>query len=353
MKNLHDLKKLELEPDKELFNSIRILIDESKKRVATVINSELTSLYWKIGKAIMQNILGNSRAEYGKQVISNLSHQLTSLYGTGWSEKNLWHCLRIAEIISSEEILSSLRRELSWTHLKCLIYIDDSIKRDFYIEMCRLQKWSVRQLQERINSQLFERTALSRNPDELIQLEIDKLRSDNVVTPDFLLKDPYILDFLGLKDHYLEKDLEDAILRELERFLLELGAGFTFIERQKRIQLDNKDYYIDLLLYNRKIKRLVVIELKIGEFEPSYKGQMELYLRYLAKYEQEQGENPPLGIILCTGKATEQIELLELDKSGIHVAEYLTILPPKEILKEKLHRSIMQARQRLLEDKKT
>jgi len=155
------------------------------------------------------------------------------------------------------------------------------------------------------------------------------------------------LDFVGLKDHYLEKNLEDAILRELELFLLELGAGFTFIERQKRLQIDNRDFYIDLLFYNRKLKRLVAIDLKIGEFEAGFKGQMELYLRWLEKYEQETGENPPLGIILCTGKSSEQIELLELDKSGIHVAEYLTVLPSKEVLQAKLHQSVANARKRL------
>jgi len=228
--------------------------------------------------------------------------------------------------------------------------LDDSLKRDFYIELCRLEHWSVRQLQERINSQLFERTALSKKPDELIAHELEKLRQGTPPSPEVLLKDPYILDFLGLKDRYLEKYLEDAILRELEKFLLELGAGFTFVERQKRLQIDHRDYYIDLLFYNRKLKRLIAVELKMGEFEAGFKGQMELYLRWLAKHEQEKGENPPLGIILCTGKSTEQIELLELDKSGIHVAEYLTGLPLREILQAKLHQSIETARQRMLAD---
>ncbi len=229
------------------------------------------------------------------------------------------------------------------------MYIDETLKRDFYIEICSLEGWSSRQLQERINSMLFERTALSRKPEETIRHDLEQLRQDQQVSPDLLLKDPYILDFLDLSDRYLEKDLEDAILREIEKFLLELGAGFTFVARQKRLQIDNDDFYIDLLFYNRKLKRLVAIDLKLGNFHPEYKGQMELYLRWLAKYEQEPDEQPPLGIILCAGKKQEQIELLELDKSGIHVAEYLTVLPPKELLQAKLQEAIATARRRIVD----
>jgi YhcG PDDEXK nuclease domain len=167
------------------------------------------------------------------------------------------------------------------------------------------------------------------------------------MTPDLVLKDPYLLDFLGLNDRYLERDLEDAILREMEQFLLELGAGFTFVARQKRLQIDVDDFYLDLLLYNRKLKRLVAIELKLGAFKAEYKSQMELYLRWLAKHEQEEDEQPPTGIILCAGKKQEQIELFELSKSGIHVAEYLTVLPPREALELKLHQSIALARSRI------
>lgn len=202
----------------------------------------------------------------------------------------------------------------------------------------------MRTLRERKDAMLFERTALSRQPEVLIASELATLRNTRELTPALVLKDPYVLDFLGLQDRYLEKDLEDAILRELENFLLELGAGFTFVARQKRIQIDNDDFYIDLLLYNRRLKRLVAIELKLGEFKAEYKGQMELYLRWLAKHEQEPGEAQPLGIILCSGKKQEQIELLELNASGIHVAEYLTTLPPREVLQAKLHEAITRSR---------
>ena len=194
---------------------------------------------------------------------------------------------------------------------------------------------------------LYERTALSRKPEDTIRQDLTQLRDEQKISPDLLLRDPYILDFLNLRDRYTESDLEDAILREIEKFLLEMGAGFTFVSRQKRLQIDDDDFYIDLLFYNRKLKRLVAIDLKLGNFRPEYKGQMELYLRWLQKHDQEADELPPLGIILCAGKKQEQIELLELDRSGIHVAEYLTVLPPKEILQTKLHDAISNARSRL------
>jgi predicted nuclease of restriction endonuclease-like (RecB) superfamily len=276
---------------------------------------------------------------------------LTADYGRGFSAKSLRHMVRFAQAFADEAIVSTLSRQLSWSHLKEVIYLDDPLKRNFYVELCRLETWSVRQLRERLQSLLFERSALSKQPDETIRHDLEVLRQEQRPSPEVLLKDPYLLDFLGLNDRYLEKDLEDAILREIEQVLLELGAGFTFVARQKRLQIDNDDFYIDLLFYNRKLRRLVAVDLKVGDFRAEYKGQMELYLRWLAKHEQEADENPPLGIILCTGKKQEQIELLELDKSGIHVAEYLTVLPPRETLQAKLHQSIANARQRLLSDK--
>lgn len=337
----------ELQTSKALFGEVRKLIDTAKEHVAATVNTELSLLYWRIGYRINLEILQGERAEYGKQVVLSLAQQLTAEYGAGWGVRQLRYCLRFAESFPDEQIVHTLCAQLSWSHLRQLIGMNDTVKRDFYLEMCKLERWSVRQLQGRITSQLFERTAISRKPEKTARLDLQQLRQEQRLSPSLLLKDPYILDFLGLNDRYLERDLEDAILRELENFLLELGAGFTFIARQKRLQIDNDDYYIDLLLYNRKLRRLVVIELKLGGFRPQYKGQMELYLRWLAKYEQEEGEASPLGIILCADKKQEQIELLELDKSGIHVAEYLTVLPPLEVLQAKLHQSIQQARRRL------
>ena len=270
-----------------------------------------------------------------------------SAYGQGWSERNLAYMVKFAETFTDHGILQTLCAKLSWSHFKDLIYIEDPLKREFYAQMCRHESWSVRTLRRKINAMLFERTALSRKPDEVIVHELRNLRETDKLSPDLVFRDPYFLDFLGLQDRYLEKDLEDAILRELEQFLLELGSGFAFLARQKRFQLDNDDYYIDLLFYHRGLNRLIAIDLKLGDFKAQDKGQMELYLRWLAKNEQRPGENPPLGIILCAGKKQELVELMELGRSGIHVAEYLTLLPEKALLEQKLHDAVTKARLRL------
>lgn len=330
-----------------LFDDVRELINGARARAAVAVNAELTLLYWHIGQRIRIDVLNGERGEYGRHVLARLARKLTTEFGRGWSEQQLRHCMRLAEIYPDEPILSAVRRELSWTQIKTLMYLDAPLKRDFYAELCRLERWSSRQLNERIQSMLFERSALSRNPDDVVRSELSKVKSARQLSPDLVLKDPYILDFLGLSDQFRERDLEDAILREMEQFLLELGAGFTFIARQKRLQIDDDDFYLDLLFYNRKLKRLVAVELKLGTFKAEYKSQMELYLRWLAKHEQEQDELSPIGIILCAGKKHEQIELLELGKSGIHVAEYLTVLPPRATLEAKLSQSIARARSRI------
>ena len=213
--------------------------------------------------------------------------------------------------------------------------------------MCRVERWSVRQLRQKINGMLFQRTALSKKPTRLVKEELTALREQNKITPDLVFRDPYFLDFLGLKDTYREKDLEEAILRELESFILEFGIGFTFVARQKRITVDDEDYYIDLLFYHRTLRRLVAIELKLGKFKAADKGQMELYLRWLEKYEQQSGEESPIGLILCADKSDEHVELLQLSKSGIRVAAYLTELPPRTLLQKKLHEAMALAKARL------
>ena len=336
----------------ELFEEVRQLIDTAKQRAAIAVNAQLTLLYWHIGKRIQTELLEEQRGEYGKQVILGLSQQLTQTYGRGWGRRHLWNCLRFTEQFPDSEIVHTVCAQLSWSHMRLLSTMDDTLKRDFYIEIAQLEKWSVRQLKERIDSMLYERTALSLKPEEAIRHDLAQLREEQEVSTDLLLKDPYVLDFLNLKDRYTERDLEDAILRDIEKFLLEMGAGFTFVSRQKRLQIDDDDFYIDLVFYNRKLKRLVAIDLKIGNFRPEYKSQMELYLRWLQKHDQEPDEQPPLGIILCAGKKQEQIELLELNQSGIHVAEYLTVLPSKEVLQAKLHSAITAARSRLQPNQK-
>ena len=202
-------------------------------------------------------------------------------------------------------------------------------------------------MRKKIDSKLYERTALSKKPTAVARAELNGLRKEDCVNPDLVFRDPYVLEFLGLNDRYLEKDLEDAIMRELEQFLLELGTGFTFLARQKRITVDDEDLRIDLLFFHRELKRLVAIGLKLEDFKQEHKGQMELSLRWLDKHERLPGEKSPIGLILCAGKKTERVELLELDGFRIRVAEYLTLLPPKKILQEKLHKAIERARKRM------
>ena len=334
------------EYSKAFISEISQLIHSSKQRMAVAVNAELTLLYWHIGKRINDYVLQGERAEYGQEVVKNLAQSLTEQFGKGWSKRHLNYTMQFAETFPDLEIVHALRAQLSWTHFKQIIHIDDPIKREFYATMAAQERWSTRTLEERIGSLLFERTAISKKPDETVIEELTLLREKGEYNQSMVLKDPYILDFLDLNDRYMEKDLEDAILREIEQFLLELGAGFTFVARQKRIQIDNDDFYIDLLFYNRKLKRLIAIELKTESFKHSHKSQMELYLAWLAKYEQEDDENPPLGIILCTGKKQEQVELLDLKNSDIHIAEYMTVLPSKAVLEQRLHLAVERARER-------
>ncbi|MBH4269262.1 PDDEXK nuclease domain-containing protein [Pseudomonas aeruginosa] len=309
-------------------------------------------LYWRIGQRIRTHVLDGRRGAYGKEVLPTLAAQLVKEYGGSFAEQNLRRMVQFAATFPDEQILVSLIRELSWTHFIALIPLKDPLQRDYYAQMASAERWSVRTLRERIDSMLYERTALSQKPGETIAHELATMRDAQRMSPALVMRDPYILDFLGLRDTWQEGDLEAAIIREMESFLLELGAGFSFVARQKRIQIDGEDFHLDLLFYNRKLRRLVAVELKVGEFKAAFKGQMELYLRWLDKHEREPEEASPLGIILCTGKKREQIELLELDKSGIHVAEYLTALPPRGVLVERLQQATQRA-QLQIEQRKT
>lgn len=331
----------------QLVSELGALIDAGRRHVASLIDETVSALYWEIGRRLRTTILEGERAAYGGQLVAAAGRELEALYGRGFSEKSLRHMIRFYEAFPDRSIVSTLWRQLSWSHLKNLSYLDDDLKRSFYAEMCRIEGWSVRLLRERIDSMLFERTALSKQPDALIETELTALREGKDLSPSFVLRDPYLLDFLDLRGAWSERDLEAAILREIERFLLELGTGFAFVERQKRITLDGDDYYLDLLFYHRRMRRLVVIELKLGDFKPADSGQVELYLRWLDRHERQPGEEAPLGIILCAGKKRETVEILDLDARGIHVAEYLTELPPREVLQARLHQAVQTARERI------
>ena len=330
---------------KSLYKEIVKAIDSSKKNIVTAINSEMVILYWNIGRIIKTEILQSGKAEYGQSVISNISKDLTREYGKGYSQRNLFNMVKFFDTFHDEEILQTLSAKLSWSHFIKLFYIEDDLKREFYTTMSINERWSIRTLTDRINSMLYERTAISKKPELTITNDLKQLSEKNKMTTDLFFRDPYVLDFLQLHDTYSEKDIENAILAELEKFILEMGRDFAFLGRQVRITVGNKDYYIDLLFYHRKLRRLVLIELKLGEFLPEHKGQVELYLRWLQKNEMNEGEDTPIAIILCASKNDEEIELLEVDKSGIHVAQYLTQLPPKELFQEKLHKAIERARE--------
>lgn len=328
-----------------LLADLRLLIEQTRQQVAQTVNAALVLMNWHIGKRINDEILKNKRAEYGKEILPTVSAKLQPEYGKGFSARNLAKMVQFAEAFPDAEIVSTLSRQLGWSHFVEIIQLKDHLKRDFYAEMCRVERWSVRTLREKINGMLYERTALSKKPEELIKQEIAALREDDTLTPDLVFRDPYFLEFLNLADAYSEKDLENAILRELERFLLEVGSDFAFVARQKRLTVDGDDFYIDLLFYHRRLRRLVAIELKLGKFMPADFGQLEFYLRWLDKYERQAGEESPIGLILCSEKSTERVEILALEKQGIRVAEYLTELPDKKLLEQKLHEAIRLARE--------
>ncbi len=330
----------------KLFTDISQLIETTKNRVAQKVNASLVMLYWQIGTRINTEILSDKRAEYGERIIKQLSSQICERYGRGFNDRSLFRMVRFAKQFPENEIVATLSPLLSWSHFVELIAFEDPLKCQFYTEMCRIEHWSVRELRKKIDGRLYERTGISKKPGKLIEDELKKLQSKNQFSQSLVFRDPYILDFLNLPTNYSEKTLEDAILDELCHFLQEIGTDFCFIGRQRRITIDNEDYYIDLLTYHRGLSRLVAIELKLGRFTASHKGQIELYLKWLDKYEKRPGENKPLGLILCADKNEEHIELLELDKSGIHVAQYLTELPKQEILEEKLRFAIASAKEK-------
>lgn len=330
-----------------LVHDLGAMIETAQQRVAGAANAALTTLYWQLGQRVRTEVLGPQRADYGERLLIAVGRKLERQYGRGFGEKNLRRMVQFAEVFPEPEIVVTLSRQLGWSHFVALLPLKEPLKREFYAELCRVERWSVRQLREKLQGMLYERTALSKKPEKLIRKELRALRDKDELSPALVLRDPYVLDFLQLADTFSEKDLESAILRDLERFLLELGAGFAFVDRQKRITIDGDDFHLDLLFFHRGLQRLVAIELKLGDFKPADSGQMELYLRWLDRHERQPGEAAPIGIILCAGRKKESVEYLNLDARGIHVAEYVTQLPSREVLRDRLHRALKTARDRL------
>ena len=327
-----------------LLTDLRELIRSARQRIASVTNATATLMYWHLGRRLLAESLQDERAPYGKRILATVSRELTSEFGQAFTLRSLYRAIQFCQGFTDQQIVSTLSTQLSWSHFVELLPIKDPLARDFYAEMCRIERWDVRTLRQKIGGMLFQRTALSKKPEAVISAEISKLR-EGQMSPDTVFRDPYLLDLLGLKGAYSERDLESAILREIEGVLLELGAGFTFVARQKRMSVGKDDFYLDLLFFHRHLRRLIAVELKLESFAPAHIGQMELYLRWLDKHERAVGEEAPIGLILCASADAELVELLQLDAKSIRVSEYLTALPPLPLLRQRLHQAIEHARE--------
>lgn len=329
---------------------IRRLIENCRQKVAVAVNAGLTVMYWHIGERINREVLSGERAAYGKQIVASLARQLTEEYGgKQYSLRNLRRMMQFASTFPDLQIVTPLVSQLSWSHFLMVMSMEDDLKRQFYLTMAADQRWSKRTLKAKIDGMLYERTAIAKKPEEVIRHDLELLKNERKMSADLAFHDPYFLDFLGLQGDFSEKDLEKAIIGELKKFITEMGSDFAFMDSQKRISVDDEDYYIDLLFFNRRLRAMVAIDLKLGKFKAAYKGQMELYLRWLEKYEMLEGENKPIGLILCAGKNEEHVELMHLQDSNIRVADYLTKLPDRHLLEKKLQQAVERAQNILLQ----
>ena len=319
-----------------LLEEISFIIERGRREISKRACRETVLIFWQVGKRINDEILGNQRADYGKQIVSRLATQLTAKYGRSFEQRNLRRMMQFAEQFSDFEIVSLSATQLSWSHFIEILPLKTQDAKIFYLNEAARGNISRDELRELISRKVYERK-------EIANAQI----TNQERIPFNTFKDPYLFDIFGLKDDYLEADLETAILHELEKFILEFGKGFAFVERQKRMIIDGEDFHLDLLFFNRYLKRLVAVELKQGSFKADYNGQMKLYLKWLNRYERQEGENEPIGLILCAGGNREQIELLEMDKDGIVVAEYWTALPPKAEFEKKIHAILAETRERL------
>ncbi|QEI05810.1 DUF1016 domain-containing protein [Pigmentiphaga aceris] len=324
-----------------LHAELRALIASSRQRLAGAVNAELTRLYWTIGQRLDVEVLGGERASYGTALLDQLGQQLSHEFGRGFEARNLRRMVKFAQAFRDAEIVTTLSAKLSWSHLVAIVALKPPQARQFYAWRAAQDGWSVRELAKQIERKVFERSEIAS-----AQVPAAPLSAEGQA-PNQIFKDPYFLDFLGLHQGHDETDLEAAILRQLEAFILELGRGFAFVERQKRMVIDGDDFYLDLLFYHRRLRRLVAIELKLGRFKAAHKGQMELYLKWLDRHERQPGEEAPIGLILCAESSREQVELLQMHKDGITVAEYWTELPPKDELERQLHQALLEAHERL------
>jgi len=322
--------------ESQIFERVANIIESRKLRAGLFANQEVTLMYWEVGDYINSVVLDGSRAAYGKRIVTELASQLMVKYGNTFDVHNLRRMMRFAEKFEDFQIVTELASQLSWSHFIEILPLKSNEARLYYAKDSVERRLGTKELRRQISRKAYERK-------EIANTQV----SDASVVPFNVFKDPYLLDVFGLKDNFDEADLEKAVLLELEKFILEAGHGFAFLERQKRMTMDGDDFTLDLLFFHRSLRRLVAVELKVGKFKPAYMGQMRFYLKWLGRYERQEHENPPIGIILCTTASREQIELMELDKEGIAVAQYWTELPPKAEFERKIKEILEQAKERL------
>lgn len=319
-----------------IYQEIKELLYSAKNRVYQTINTTMTETYFQIGKRIVEEEQGGeTRAEYGSALLKNLSSELIKEFGKGYSEQNLKNMRQFYLIYQKRQTVSS-EFKLSWSHYIFLTRIENIDERNFYEIESIENSWSLRELKRQFDSGLFERLKLSSDKQKVKELS---LNGQVIQTAQDLIKDPYILEFVGLPElsSYSESELEQKLIDKLEHFLLELGKGFTFVARQKRITIDEKHFKVDLVFYNRLLKSFVVIDLKIGELKHQDIGQMMMYVNYFDRFEKTDDENSTIGIILCKDKSKALVELtLPKDNNQIYASKYLTILPNKEEFKKLL-----------------
>ena len=319
-----------------LLERVSEIIENRKHRAQVSANSEVTLMFWEVGQYVNSVVLDEQRASYGKQIVATLSLQLQEKYGKSFELTNLRRMMRFAEKFADYEIVATLSPQLSWSHIVELLPLKSYEARIYYAQDVLDRRLAVRELRRQISRKAFERR-------EIVNTEL----TDQSTVPFNVFKDPFLLDVLDLKDSYLEADLEKAILADIQKFILEFGHGFSFIESQKRMPIDGEDVFLDLLFYHRILKRLVAVELKIGRFKAAYKSQMELHLAWLDEYERTEGEEPPIGIILCASANRKKVEMLKMDRAGIVVAEYWTELPPKAVFEQRIKEIMQEAQERL------
>lgn len=327
--------------NKPLFNDIRAIIQQARQKTYTAMNFVMVEAYWHIGKRIVQEEQqGEARAEYGKKIVRDLSKQLSAEFGRGFKEANIWNFRQFYLIFQTEEKLYALRRELTWTHYRLIMRLDNPSARDYYMHEAAEQNWSTRALERQINSLYYERLLTSRDKAPVVE-EMQEKTASLGQTPQDFIKDPYVLEFLGIPDssHFRESDLEQAIIDNLKDFILELGKGFAFVARQKRIITETSDFYIDLVFYNYLLKCFVIIDLKTGKLTHQDIGQMDMYVRLFEDRMRTEGDNPTIGLLLCTEKdeIIARYSVLKESKQ-LFASKYCLILPTEEELRAELER---------------